>query len=150
MMKDKLSEDERKRSRMSKLIEKENKEASQTFLLSNVVKTHNRKILPGARNKQRTIKARPRLDYTFVSEYPSFCIGEGELDLSNIIGEQSEIASIFSGTQTPLDPFCSIEESQKEMVVRNCNDDIFTDGNIFDLFIDEDGMIRHRSEDLIM
>lgn len=50
---------------------------------------------------------------------------------------------IFSGTRTPLDPFCSVQENPPK-VENGQIIDYFDDGNILDLVVDADGMIKSK------
>ena len=152
MNREMLTEAELKKTTMIQSIEKSAKqESSKMFVMEKCKAKKKRKLLPkhAVSNDIKEILSNPvKNEPECLSQYPSICFGDAFIDLATFLGmRDTQFNGIFSGTQTPLDPFCSIEGSERDREPREDLDDFngLDDGNIFDLIIAEDGMIRNRS-----
>lgn len=131
-------------------------ESTSMFKLENMSGHRKRKAMQAqkrdtANSIKEMVASKPKVDPECLSEYHSICFGDPTY-LSDLLGGvlPTQFTGIFSGTQTPLDPFCSIEESERELESKRVEDfhdyftEEYTEGNLFDLVVAEDGMIRSR------
>jgi hypothetical protein len=153
---DALSGDELKRAQMLQAVKNATREESTNmFVVQGLSGRRKRKPVnaPKPNINKEIVNNKIDVNPQCLSEYPAICFGDASVIFSELLGgmQPSQFTGIFSGTQTQLDPFCSIEESERELETKGgANFDYFTEeyteGNIFDLVVAEDGMIRSRPQ----